>query len=119
MAPVDTVTPLAPPAPPAAAAPATVEHISALHRHLDEVVSWMGQKFKEVIALVEKAAPVAEAAAAALAPVIGTVGAAAAAAVQKVAGVVEGLACCGHTQSQHFVNGLCAEPGCSCKGPAK
>src|SRR5579864_3661815 len=99
----------APPAPPAPAA-VTVEHISALHRHLDELASWIGQRFKEVVALVEKAAPVVETAAAAVAPMLGAAGAPIVAAVDKVAGVV---ACCAHAIEGHGPKG-CTAPGCSC-----
>ncbi len=103
------VIPPTPPAPPALAV--TVEHISALHRHLDELKSWVAEKFKEVVSLVERAAPVVETAAAAVAPALGLAGAPVVAAVEKVAQVVEGVVtCCGHV---HFGECKTSCPVCS------
>ncbi len=96
----NVVTPPASPAP----APATAEHISALHRHLDELGSFLGEKFKQLAALVEKAAPAVEAAAVAVAPLVGAPVAGVVSVVEKVAGA---LACCKHVDRQHDENGKC------------
>lgn len=94
---------ITPPTPtPPAPAPATAEHDSALHQRLNEIESWLADKFHELLHLVEKAVP---AAAAVASPVV--------AAVEKVAGVVCDLVafpCCGH---DHV--GECAKncPACS------
>lgn len=95
--------------------PVTVEHISALHRHLDEFKSWFSEKVHELAHLLERAAPVAEAAAAAVAPVLGVAAAPVVAVVEKVA---ELLGCCAHADAPHTANG-CTVPGCTCAGPAK
>jgi phage-related minor tail protein len=92
-------------------APATVGHIRNLHVHLDDIKSWVAQKFSELAALVEKAAPVVAE--------VGPVLAAAVPGVAPVVAVVEEaasvVACCVHGIESHFINGVCAVPGCSCK----
>ncbi len=111
----NTTTPPASSPAPAAAPVVTPEHISALHRHLDEIGHAMAVGFKAVIEFVRKQAPAVEAGAAAVAaavPVVGPV----AGVVAQVAGEAAAIAsCCAHDQSQHFANGKCAQPGCSCK----
>lgn len=107
----NVITP--PPAPPAPA-PVTVEHISALHAHIDRVWSYLSEKLHELAHLVERAAPLAEAAAAAVAPVLGDVAAPVVAAVEKVAELV---CCCQHAVP-HTANG-CTVLGCTCAGTAK
>ena len=97
-----------PPASPAAA-PVTAQHISALHRHLDELGAFVKSEFDKVIAFVSKAAPVAEAAAAAVAPVVGGPVAGIVAAVEKVAGVVVKL--CSSCEGKLFPNGICQNCG--------
>jgi hypothetical protein len=110
---VPAPSPSAPTAPPAASV-VTVEHISSLHRHLDELKTWVGEKFKEIVALVEKAAPVVETAAAAVAPMLGAAGAPIVAAVEKVVRVAaDVVTCCGHV---HL--GTCATNCPVCSKPA-
>jgi hypothetical protein len=92
-------TAVIPPAPPAPAH-ATPEQISALHRRLDDLERWAGEKFHELLHLIEKAGPLLSAA-----------GAPVAAVVAKVAGVADDVfSCCGH---EHL--GVCATdcPVCS------
>jgi len=101
------VVPPQSPAPPAAAA-VTPEHISALHRRLDEIESWLGEKFKQVVALLEKAAPIVEKAAAAAAPVLGAAAAPVVDALEKIVG------CCGHGAAAHTQNDGCTAEGCKC-----
>jgi hypothetical protein len=101
--------PVAPPAPPAV----TVEHISALHRHLDELGHFVKAEFEKVIAFVSKAAPVAQVAAAAIETAVPSLGAAAAV-VAKIAGE---LGCCAHLARQHNPDGTC-QVCAACKGNA-
>jgi hypothetical protein len=98
-----------PPAPPAV----TPEHISALHRHLDEIGHALKAGFEAVIAFVKKEAPSVEAGAAALATAVPVVGPFAAI-VEKAAGTAAAVAaCCEHADQPHGRNG-CKAPGCSC-----
>jgi hypothetical protein len=118
------VPPPAPPAPPpvvvaplptpfAPAPVVTPEHISALHRHLDQIGHALKEGFEAVIAFVRKNAPTVEAGAAALAtavPVVGPI----AGAIEKAAGTAAAVAaCCAHADQPHGRNG-CKAPGCSC-----
>jgi hypothetical protein len=95
-------------------APATVGHISNLHKHLDEIESWLGQRFKEVVALVQKAAPVVAEIGPVVAAAIPGAGPVVAA-IEKAASIA---ACCVHGIESHFINGNCAISGCACKGAA-
>jgi hypothetical protein len=97
-----------------ATAPATVGHISNLHKHLDEIEAWLGQRFKEVVALVEKAAPVVAEVGPAIAAAVPGVGSVVAA-VEKAAGIAAHVAaCCVHASTApHTANG-CTAKGCSC-----
>jgi len=114
-----TTTPpaAAPPAPPAAPT-VTPEHISAFHRHLDQVKDFVVAEFHKAVAFVRKEAPVIEAGAAAVASAIPGVGPIAAA-IGKAAGEAAAVAaaCCGH--ETHFWSGACATPGCSCTAGPK
>lgn len=106
------VAPTLPPPPPPPAV-ITPEHISALHRHLDEIGHALKSGFEAVIAFVRREAPAVEAGAAAVAaavPVVGPV----AAIVERAAGTAAAVAaCCEHADQPHGRNG-CKAPGCSC-----
>jgi hypothetical protein len=110
---VSTITPATSPLPAAAVTP---EHISALHRRLDEIGAAIEHGFKQVLAYVKKEAPVVEAGAAAVAAAIP--GAASiAAAVEKVAGAAADIvACICDCNAAHTPKG-CSAPGCACKAP--
>jgi hypothetical protein len=102
--------PSAPPAP-----PVTAEHISAIHKRLDEIGHMLKVGFEALFRFVRKEAPAVEAGAEAVAtalPVVGPV----AKAIETVAGEAAAVAsatCCAHADQPHGRNG-CKAPGCSC-----
>lgn len=99
---------------PPASPPVTVDHINGLHKRLDELWAFIKSGFHEVVSVVEKAAPVLEAGAAAVAKAVPAAGAAAGV-VGKVASAAASLvaSCCSHTISEHGPRG-CSSAGCSC-----
>jgi hypothetical protein len=104
---------------PAAAVPttttATDADINRLHLHLEEIKDWVGKRFSELVALVEKAGPVVKELGAVAAAIPGA--APVVAAVEKAAGVAAGVVeCCVHGEVHRRANGDCAYPGCSYKG---
>lgn len=101
-----------PPAP--AAAPATVEHISALHKKIEELGHMMRVGFEALYQFLRREAPAVEAGAVAVSTVVPGVGPVAktvAAAAAEVVAVVDG--CCEHAGQPHGPNG-CTAAGCSC-----
>jgi hypothetical protein len=104
------------PAPSPAALHFTPEHISALHRHLDQIGAAVKDGFEKVLAFVKKEAPVIAAGAAAVATAVPGTGAVAGV-VEKVVGVVESAVNCICSCSAYHGPKGCSAPGCSCKAP--
>lgn len=93
----------------------TPEHISALHRHIEQVKDFLIGEFHKVVAFVQKEAPAVEAGAAAVAAAVPGL-ASVAAAVEKVAATAAGFACICTCNANHTPKG-CTAPGCPCKAP--
>jgi hypothetical protein len=112
--PINTIPPVATPPSPAHE-PVTAEHISALHRRIDEIGHMIKTGFEALFRFVRKEAPAVEAGAEAVAtalPVVGPV----AKVIETVAGEAAAVAsatCCVHADQPHGRNG-CKAPGCSC-----
>ena len=114
---VAATSPAAAPVPAAspAAAAVTPEHISALHRHLEQVKEFLISEFHKAVAFVRKAEPIVATVGTAVAEAIPGAGNIVAE-VEKVAGVAANMAaaaCCAHADQPHGPNG-CTATGCSC-----